>query len=604
MKNLFLLLFSLFFVYASAQPCKTVVGYYPVWQWYDRANLVRPATIDYSKYSIINYAFLKPLEDGSITITDPWSDKNLLLGTINWSVAPAGYDTEYDLGNAAYHNPNTSLISYAHNANVKVMMSIGGFTLSYLFPAIAADPVKRTNFAHWCNEIIRTYDCDGIDIDWEYPGDVAQNGTPADTENFTLLIHEIRDSLNALEPTSGELMLTSAFSASPERMQDIEWNNVLQDLDFVNLMSYDFFGTWDAQTNHNSPLFAPTNGNPDFNLASAVHRLIDEYNVPSQKINAGVAFYGRSAVTTGTPDLFAPSAGYADAVTFSTDLGIPQYYNVLQQWNLFESHWDDVAHVPYLTGLNDLHTFVSYDDEASINEKGHFIVNNDLAGAIIWEITGDYIETFPGSGIIESTPLASALNEALCSLPSVPLDCEHMCVTDISFNPETNLLDVTIVNGSEQINYPTVVVIINGDTVANIGEQFFFFAQLPGETVTHTISTTLTDVPPGFECMVTITDVIYDTFCILEYPCIPDAINEQDNKAVLIFPNPVSTLLNLQSEEWMKNYTIRDLSGRIIESGSLNSTRFQLDTNPMSTGFYTIEILMEDGTSSHHCFEK
>ncbi len=39
-----------------AQNCKEVVGYYPNWQWYDRSKLVNPATIDYSKYSIINYA--------------------------------------------------------------------------------------------------------------------------------------------------------------------------------------------------------------------------------------------------------------------------------------------------------------------------------------------------------------------------------------------------------------------------------------------------------------------------------------------------------------------------------------------------------------------
>lgn len=54
----------------AAQPCKEVVGYYPNWQWYDRAKLVNPASIDYSKYTILNYAFLvrSPMEPSIIPI--------------------------------------------------------------------------------------------------------------------------------------------------------------------------------------------------------------------------------------------------------------------------------------------------------------------------------------------------------------------------------------------------------------------------------------------------------------------------------------------------------------------------------------------------------
>ena len=76
------LLFTLFFIsnifHSYSQPCHEVVAYYPSWKWYDRGKLVNPATIDYSKYTIINYAFFKPLNDGSIVGGDAWADKNLL----------------------------------------------------------------------------------------------------------------------------------------------------------------------------------------------------------------------------------------------------------------------------------------------------------------------------------------------------------------------------------------------------------------------------------------------------------------------------------------------------------------------------------------------
>ncbi|MBL0051054.1 MAG: hypothetical protein IPP29_05735 [Bacteroidetes bacterium] len=52
--------------------------------------------------------------------------------------------------------------------------------------------------------------------------------------------------------------------------------------------------------------------------------------------------------------------------------------------------------------------------------KAQFIVNQNLRGAIVWELTGDFIETSPGSGIVASTPLANALNANLCSVNLAP----------------------------------------------------------------------------------------------------------------------------------------------------------------------------------------
>ena len=401
---------------ANAQStCKEVIGYYPGWQWYDRNKLVRPETIDYDQYSIINYAFLYPLPDGQIQITDPWGDKNLLLGSINWGVAPAGYDSSFDLGNPAYHNPGTSIVYHAHANNTQIMMSIGGWTLSSDFPAIAADPVKRTNFAHWCNEVIRLYDVDGIDIDWEYPGYADHNGTAADMLNYTLLLKEVRDSLDDIDPN---LMLTAAFGAAPDRMDDIEWDEIVATLDYINLMSYDFFGAFSSSTNHNSPLYQPAQGDATFNCHSAIDRLVNDHNVPADMINLGVAFYGRTAKTTGAPGLHTATTGATDDATFSLDEGSPQYYNVMDKMSLFAEHWDTLAQVPYLTGDGGLNTFVSYDNEKSIGLKGQYVVDHNLAGVIIWEITGDYMETNPGSGVIVGTPLADTLNLSLCNPPS------------------------------------------------------------------------------------------------------------------------------------------------------------------------------------------
>jgi chitinase len=126
----FFTLLNVFLNHIKAQTCKEVIGYYPNWQWYDRAKLVKSSTIAYSKYSIINYSFFKPEASGLISNTDAWADENLLQGQINWSTTPVSY------------YPNTSIIDLAHNAGTKVMVSIGGWTLSDNFPTIAASASK------------------------------------------------------------------------------------------------------------------------------------------------------------------------------------------------------------------------------------------------------------------------------------------------------------------------------------------------------------------------------------------------------------------------------------------------------------------------------
>ncbi len=402
MKYVFLLFVLASSVKTFGQGCYEVVGYYPNWQWYDRDKLVNPQSIDYSKYTIINYAFLNPQPDGSIALFDPWADENLLFGQIDW--ASGGYI------------PNTSLVQNAHANNVKVLPSIGGWTLSGNFPGIAADPIKRATFAQACVDLIQTYQFDGIDLDWEYPGFADHGGTPQDMVNFTLLLQDIRSSIDAYGLTVGkQMLLTAAVGASADKMDDVDWSAVEPLLDIINVMSYDFFGTWDNITNHNAPLFAPSQGDPSFNVASTIDRLINFYGVDPNKITAGVAFYGRSLKTEGMPGLHVPTTGSADIPTFAIDEGTPLYYNILQNMSLFADNWDATAKVPYLTGINGLNTFVSYDNEQSIELKAQYIVEENLRGAIIWEITGDYIETSPGSGVILGTPLVDKLNHVLCN---------------------------------------------------------------------------------------------------------------------------------------------------------------------------------------------
>jgi chitinase len=352
-----------------------ITGYYPSWKWTSRNNLVTPDRIPYSKLNVINYAFFLPLPDGTITGKDAVGDSLYLRGT-----------------------PDTRLTALAHKNGVQVMLSLGGWEDSNNFSAVAADPDLRAVFAHSCVEAIRKYDFDGIDIDWEYPGYVGHKGRPADKENFTLLLQTLRDSLAAEGSLQGKrYLLTAALPASPSVLSMIEIEKVADILDLLNLMTYDFYGPWDPVANHNAPLY-PSVGADSSRCVDAAFALYNRVlGIPSMKINVGVPFYGQTY--THCTSLNHSHAG-PDTTHFSRFGAF--YYDIVRIIDRCERRWDEHAMVPYLVNT-EWQLLISYDDEESVRAKASYVVEKNLHGLIIWEITGDYLPD-------GNTPLLNAIH--------------------------------------------------------------------------------------------------------------------------------------------------------------------------------------------------
>ncbi len=388
--------------------CKEIIGYYAGWQQYKRGGVFHQKNLDFRKYTILNYSFFSPNEEGVIWMPDPWGDNLVLRGQIDWTQPPKPDGT--------YHYvPYSNMIDLAHSKGTKVMLSLGGWTLSTHFPEVAAVPEKRTKFASECIRMIREFNFDGIDIDWEFPGATPGNGTvhrENDTENFNLMMLEIRDSLDAHTKKTGKYyLLTAAFHTVPYLAEKIDWEVISKTLDYVNCFGYDFFGAWDPVTNHNAPLYAPAEGDPRVNQAAGFKLLTETYKVPAEKIVLGIGFYGRTMTgCEGGPNLHVKHSGLPDKETFPETEGTPSYHDILLRMGLYERKWDDKAKVPYLLGKK-INSFVSYDDPISVEYKANFIVDNNAAGCLIWDIENDLVETKPGSGKILATPLIDKINE-------------------------------------------------------------------------------------------------------------------------------------------------------------------------------------------------
>uniref|UniRef100_A0A7C3RV92 chitinase n=1 Tax=Dictyoglomus thermophilum TaxID=14 RepID=A0A7C3RV92_DICTH len=355
---------------------KIIVGYFPEWKVKEEYLNYSIEELPWNLLTHINYAFMK-IKDGRVSPID----ENLFA-----------------------KNMKTFKELKEKHKNVKVLISIGGWTDSGEFSDVALTRESRLNFAKSALEIIREFSLDGIDIDWEFPveGGLPTNKTrPEDKQNFTYLLKDIREELlKAEEKDNKHYLLTIAAPASFQIIHNTEPDKYHIYLDFINLMTYDFHGVWDKYTNHHSPLFSnPKDPNPlsreKANCDFAVKEYF-KYGVPSEKIILGVPFYGKGWICEDDGDngLFAKVIGIPIGIYDSEDhpSGSNPFFfikGVLENNPNYLKFRDEYARVPWLWNPKEK-IFYTYDDEISIKEKCKYVLKNGLGGIMIWEITEDY----------------------------------------------------------------------------------------------------------------------------------------------------------------------------------------------------------------------
>jgi chitinase len=123
------------------------------------------------------------------------------------------------------------LITRAHAAGVKVMISVGGDAAR--FAAVSANANTREAFAKNLHNFVIANGYDGVDIDWEYPDGLQQRS------DCTLMMLAIRRELPA-----PQYLLSMATAGNPTRpgQGSYDFEALSQILDFINVMTYDFHG--------------------------------------------------------------------------------------------------------------------------------------------------------------------------------------------------------------------------------------------------------------------------------------------------------------------------------------------------------------------------
>lgn len=374
----------------DSTPPYRIVGYYSSWSIYDRAYFVTDIPAD--KLTTINYAFALVSDDAQCVLGDEYAD-------IQYQY-PGDKEDEKLLGNFKQLN----LLKQAH-PGLQTVISIGGWTGSAKFSDAALTAESRQKFVSSCMTFITQYGFDGIDIDWEYPtggGNTGNVERADDPQNFILLLTEFRKQLDAQGKLDNKhYVLTMAAPAGKESYSGLDWAKIYPLLDWINVMTYDFDGSWSEKTGFNAPLYDSTDNPPEGGSTNATIQDFLAAGIPAQNLVMGVPFYGRGFTGVAATDngLHQSYTGLPDG---SDDGGI-DYRNLVDgDLKTAVRYWSDISQVPWLYNAK-TGTMISYDDPQSLQAKADYVKKQGLGGMMIWELASDD----------KSSTLLTALHEAL-----------------------------------------------------------------------------------------------------------------------------------------------------------------------------------------------
>ncbi|MFT4927462.1 MAG: chitinase [Phenylobacterium sp.] len=458
------------FASTTADHNKEIIGYITNWDPWKDTNAGFPAkgvanhlNVDMSKFTVLNYSFFGVAKDGSLhsgdhrnknihqagsvqepnellmsdiysswdyhlmfgelapahQLTDEATEQGFTVSGTTWTHEAYGLTGKFPIP-VKKVGGKPGILDHAHANGVKVMASIGGWSMCKHFSEMAADPAKRANFIKDVRRLI-AMGFDGIDIDWEYPGPFSGmnfTGTEADYGNFEQLMRDIRAEIGE------DKLITAAFSADTRKLEGFDWVELDRTMDSFNMMTYDFNGGWANKAGHNAPVHDyPDSEVPFFNWDTLAQWMLGK-GIDGQKINMGMPFYGRGVIVEDPADVNAPTikrditiqpdgpiSTAADFDHWKSEVydGTPNHFYIEQNKAGWTEHYDEDADVPYLTkNANGKSYFLSYDNEKSIGNKAQYVNDYSLGGAIVWTVVGDLQCT--GGVTVHSGKLATCGN--------------------------------------------------------------------------------------------------------------------------------------------------------------------------------------------------
>lgn len=316
-------------------------------------------------------------------------------------------------GNITLDTKYLSQVMELHSYGVRVLLVIDGANTAPLKAMTVAcnGDMTRKNFVDNVMNLVKTYNFDGVDVDWEFPGILSTvegyEGftTAVDQVNYNKLLRDLREAMDSYQDADGTKFILSCAvpSAYPTSRFTFTGDDNLGGMndyvDYVNMMSYDLNNT--LYTSHVSACYTSTQPNDHhFGCVMGVDMFVNK-GLDKNKIIIGCAGYGKAYKITGeatATGLNSPAQlTKFDGIAGSYASGTIFYIGIKQciDSGKFTKHTEYDANGnfvgSYLYNPTDK-TFITYDSAEAIKAKCEFAKANGV-GIMLWSYGEDATDT-------------------------------------------------------------------------------------------------------------------------------------------------------------------------------------------------------------------
>lgn len=310
---------------------------------------------------------------------------------------------------------NTTYLDYLldlKNDGVRVLLVIDGANKAPLqaMVKLCNDDTTRKTFVDNIVNLIKTYNFDGVDIDWEYPGTSGLSGftTEIDQINLNKLLRDLRHSLDSYQEEGGSPYIISAAipgtswgSIRYKFVGDSNLGGINDYCDYVNMMSYDLNNS--EYTTHVSSCYSSTMSHDyKFGCVYGANRFIS-LGLDPEKVILGSAGYGKAyRITNAGTSSTVPALNVAgtltqiSGVTGSFASGTIYYSGIVElmktgRYKQYTEYNNGKIVGSYLYSSAD-NIFITFDSKEALIEKCNYAKANGF-GMMVWAYGEDSTDT-------------------------------------------------------------------------------------------------------------------------------------------------------------------------------------------------------------------
>lgn len=265
--------------------------------------------------------------------------------------------------------PNAEMVKYLHTKNIKVLLSLAGGNGIFV-NKISKTPEDLEAYTTQVLDIVVKNNYDGIDIDWEHPGNKKQG------RKWDKLIATLRKKLDEAGKAQNKKMLLSSalFGWS---LWTLNTEGIKKNLDFINVMAYDI----------------GMGGCRDHAKLSDVIKNMkrwEKLNCP-EKLLIGLPFYSYVYFKGEINKKYDRKKGHRRG-----QIDYPGVKKIINK-----NHWKKYSKDSNLYCSSDKKSFAALEDEKVIYNKSLYFKKRGYRGVFCWSVACDDFH--------DGSPLAKAM---------------------------------------------------------------------------------------------------------------------------------------------------------------------------------------------------